>query len=178
MKRFYLIVILSGVFFCCSNGVLKSQSTNSVKLPLKQDMPTVFLLGEHDDLYEELMAQQSTLLNACNNDMALAYGKLMGMMSEMEAYADLVDFDLKGVNAWIHFFWTADGKIDHIGFYLKPNSRNINTELMKRFLEGFAKQYKLPLKYSKHFSHYASFSFPLVRHQSNPDNLKNTARTN
>ena len=178
MKKLSLVAILFGVIFCSSIGVLMSQSTKSVKLPLKQEMPTVFLLGEYDKLYEEMMAQQTTLLDVCRDDMNLAYGKLMGMVNEMEAYANLVDFDLKGINAWIHFFWLPDGSIDHIGFYLKPNSRNVPTELMKNFLEGFAKQYKLPLKYSKKFSHYASFSFPLVRHQANPDSLKNTAKTN
>ena len=176
MKRLSLVAILFGAFFCCSNGALWSQSIKSTKLPLKQEMPTVFLLGEYDHLYEEMMVDQTTLLVACNDDMNLAYGKLMGMMKEMEAYANLVNFDLKGINAWIHFFWVPDGTIDHIGFYLKPNSRNVSTDLMKNFLDGFAKQYKLPLKYSRKFSHYSSFSFPIVRHGSNPDSSKNTAK--
>ncbi|MBI1227566.1 MAG: hypothetical protein GC192_20200 [Bacteroidetes bacterium] len=178
MKRISLIAILTGVIFCSGNGDLLSQSTSSVKFPLKQDIPTVFLLGELDKRYDEMMADQSTLLDACNDDMNLAYSKLMGMMQEMEAYAELVDFDLKGINAWIHFFWRADGSLEHIGFYLKPNSRNVSTELMKNFLEGFAKQYRLPLKYSKKFSHYASFAFPIVRNISNPENAKNTAKAN
>lgn len=139
-------------------------------------MPTVFLLGEYDKIYDSMMAEQTTLLDACNDDMDLAYTKLMGMMQEMEAYADLVDFDLKGINAWIHFFWAADGSIEHIGFYLKPNSRNVPTDLMKNFLEGFAKQYTLPLKYSKKFSHYSSFSFPIVRHSGLLDSSKSTAK--
>jgi hypothetical protein len=139
-------------------------------------MPTVFLLGEYDKIYDSMMAEQTTLLDACNDDMNLAYTKLMGMMQEMEAYAELVDFDLKGINAWIHFFWAADGSIEHIGFYLKPNSRNVSTDLMKNFLEGFAKQYKLPLKYSRKFSHYSSFSFPIVRHSNLLDNSKSTAK--
>jgi hypothetical protein len=178
MKIISLVAILSSVIFCSGNGALFSQSTSTVKLPLKQEIPTVFLLGEYDKNYEEMMAGQSTLLDACNDDMNLAYGKLMGMMQEMEAYAGLVDFDLKGINAWIHFFWRADGSLEHIGFYLKPNSRNVSTELMKNFLEGFSKQYKLPLKYTKKFSHYASFAFPIVRNTPNPDNVKNTARAN
>ncbi len=178
MKRVSLIAVLSSVIFCSGNSSLWSQSTASVKLPLKQEIPTVFLLGEYDKGYEGMMAEQSTLLDVCNDDMNMAYGKLMGMMQEMEAYAELVDFDLNGINAWIHFFWRADGSIEHIGFYLKPNSRNVNTELMKNFLEGFAKQYKLPLKYAKKFSHYSSFAFPILRNTPNPENVKNTARAN
>ncbi len=178
MKRFLLLTILSSLIFCCGNGNLWSQSSSkTIPLPLKQEMPTVFLLGEYDKLYEEMMSEQTTLLDVCNDDMNLAYGKLMGMMKEMEAYASLVNFDTKGINAWIHFFWRADGSIDHIGFYLKPNSRNVNLNVMRNFLEGFAQQYKLPLKYSKNFSHYSSFSFPIVQLQPNPENLKTTAKT-
>lgn len=176
MKRLLLTALLFGAFFSFLHCELLAQSTKTVKLPIVQEMPTVFLLGEYDKLYDGMMSEQSTLLDACNNDMNLAYTKLMGMMQEMEAYAALVDFDLKGINAWIHFFWTANGNIEHIGFYLKPNSRNIPTDLMKNFLEGFAKQYKLPLKYSQKFSHYSSFSFPIVRHSSPLDNSKNTAK--
>ncbi len=178
MMHLSLVAVLFGLFFCTSNSSLYAQGTNAAKLPLKQEIPTVFLLGEHDSHYEAMMAEQTTLLDACNDDMGLAYGKLMGMMKEMEAYADLIDFDLKGINAWIHFFWNPDGSIDHIGFYLKPNSRNVNTELLKNFLSGFAKQYKLPLKYSKKFSHYASFSFPIVKLAAKPDSSKSTARAN
>lgn len=125
-----------------------------------------------------MMSGQSTLLDVCNEDMNFAYDKLMGMMREMEAYAVLVDFDLKGINAWIHFFWRPDGSFDHIGFHLKPNSKNVSTDLMKNFLEGFAKQYKLPLKHSKKFSHYSSFSFPLVKHNIDTDISRNTAKLN
>lgn len=125
-----------------------------------------------------MMSGQSTLLDVCDEDMNFAYDKLMGMMREMEAYAELVDFDLKGINAWMHFFWRPDGSIDHIGFHLKPNSKNVSTDLMKNFLEGFAKQYKLPLKHSKKFSHYSSFSFPLVKHNIDTEISRNTAKLN
>ncbi len=178
MKRLLLTGILFGVSFCCCIQELCAQSSKTMKLPIKQEMPTVFLLGEYDNLYDEMMTEQTTLLDACDDNMNFAYSKLMGMMQEMEAYADLIDFDLKGINAWIHFFWDKDGTVEHIGFYLKPNSRNINIDLMKNFLEGFANQYKLPLKYSRKFSHYSSFSFPIVHHSSTLDNSKNTAKSN
>ncbi|MBI5914050.1 MAG: hypothetical protein HY842_01630 [Bacteroidetes bacterium] len=147
-------------------------------LPANQTLPTVFLLGEFDERYEEIMPGYATLLDVCDGDMNFAYDKLLGMMKEMEAYATLTDYDLKGVNAWMHFFWRADGGIEHIGFYLKPNSKNVNTEALRNFLAGFAKQYKLPMKVSKSFSHYSSFSFPLIVHSQvpTPDGDKNTAK--
>lgn len=178
MKRVMLVanVILFFCFWCQPESI--AQQTKTTKLPLKQELPTVFLLGDYSELYEETMSQQTTLLDACNDDMKLAYSKLMGMMQEMEAYADLVDFDLKGINVWLHFFWDRDGNINHIGFYLKPNSKNVNTDLMKNFLEGFSKQYKFPLKFSGNYSHYSSFSFPIVRHSPPTDNSKSTAKSN
>lgn len=170
-------LLVWSILFCAPFAVL-SQSSKASKLHLSQDVPTVFLLGEHNKFYEEMMSGQSTLLDVCDEDMNFAYDKLMGMMREMEAYAELVDFDLKGINAWMHFFWRPDGSIDHIGFHLKPNSKNVSTDLMKNFLEGFAKQYKLPLKHSKKFSHYSSFSFPLVKHNIDTEISRNTAKLN
>jgi hypothetical protein len=178
MKNLSVIKIFIYIVFCSASFSIHAQGNRAPKLSIAQDLPTVFLLGEFDKNYETMMVGQATLLDACDNDMNLAYGKLMGMMKEMEAYASLVDFDLKGINAWMHFFWRADGSIDHIGFYLKPNSRNVGTDMMKNFLEGFAKQYKLPLRSGKKFSHYSSFSFPIVKHEINQDNAKSTAKLN
>lgn len=120
------------------------------------------------------MPEYSTLLEACSGDMHLAFGKLMTMMREMEAYASLTDYDLKGVNAWMHFFWNKNGSIEHIGFYLKPNSKNVNTDGLKNFLDGFARQYKMPLAAAKPYAHYSSFSFPVIY----PSGAGSTAKNN
>lgn len=135
----------------------KSQSVQPAKDP-SLTIPPVFLLGEYEQQYEEIVPRYSSLLEACNGDMQVAFGKLMSMMKEMEAYGELTGYNLKDINAWMHFFWRKDGTIEHIGFYLKPNSRNVNPEGLKNFLAGFAKQYKFPLNASSGFSHYSSFS--------------------
>jgi hypothetical protein len=122
-----------------------------------------------------LIPGYQSLLESCQNDMNAAYEKLIGMMREMEAFANLSGYDLKGINAWMHFFWRADGSIEHIGFYLKPNSKNVNTDSLKSFLLAFSKQYKFPLRAEKKYNHYSSFSFPLaVQPSSNMD--KSTAK--
>lgn len=144
----------------------------------EQTLPTVFLIGENDKAYTNLLSSQTTLLEVCDDDMHFAYHKLMGMMREMETYAAEVNFDLKGINAWMHFFWRPDGSIDHIGFYLKPNSKNVPTERFKGFLDGFAKNHKLPIKHNKKFSHYSSFSFPIIRHDPVYDVSKSTVKAN
>ncbi len=137
-------------------------------------LPVVFILGEHDQAYEAIVPGYSTLLEACDGDMNLAFGKLMSMMREMEAYANLTGYDLKGIKAWMHFFWNKNGSIEHIGFYLKPNSKNVATGKLAIFLDGFARQYKLPLTANKPFAHYSSFSFPVI--YTSDDN--STAKSN
>ena len=149
-----LFVLLFSVF------ILAGQT--SIRNTTEQDaLPAVFILGEYDVQYEAKMPNYKTLLESCDGNMELAYGKLTGMMLEMEAYAELSDYDLKGISAWMHFFWRKDGTVEHIGFHLKPNSRNIETDRFKDFLNEFASNYRLPLEAASQFAHYSSFSFPL-----------------
>jgi len=124
-------------------------------------LPTVFLLGEYDIQYETIMPTYQTLLEACEGNMENAFNKLTSMMLEMEAYSNLTGYDLKGINAWMHFFWDKDGRIEHIGFHLKPNSRNVDLEKLQNFLNDFASNYSFPLSGKSNFSHYSSFAFPL-----------------
>lgn len=135
--------------------------TSSQSFEKEPVLPKVFQLGNHDKQYENIVPGYQTLLEACGGDMDLAFKKLFSMMKEMEAYADIVGFDLKGVNAWMHFFWKQDGTIDHIGFHLKPNSRNIDTHELETFLNGFTAQYTFPLSSDMQYAHYSSFSFPV-----------------
>lgn len=178
MKRITVAttLVLGALFFLATQ--LPGQNSHSPKLALSKDeVPIIFLLGEYDRQYEALASSQTTLLDVCDRDMNFAYTKLMGMMREMESYANQVGFELKGISAWMHFFWQMDGSVDHIAFHLKPNSRNVNIESFKAFLEGFAKHYKMPLKSNKKFSHYSSFSFPLAKQTAIPfDNTKATAK--
>lgn len=144
---------------------------------MKPVLPVVFQLGEFDKQYEAVIPGYQPLLDACKGDMRTAYDKLMSMMQEMEAFSYSVGYDLKGINVWMHFFWGENGQIEHIGFYLKPNSRNVDTEGLKQFLAKFARQYKFPLQSNIKFSLYSSFSFPIVHQQNKNQNTdKSTVR--
>jgi hypothetical protein len=162
-------VALFLLFIC---GFLVYGQTSVVNTTAQAHPPAVFQLGEYDVQYEEMMPGYQTLLEACEGDMVEAYGKLTAMMQEMEAYAELSDYDLKGINAWMHFFWNKNGSISHIGFHLKPSSKNVDTDELKDFLTGFASNYRLPLTSELQFSHYSSFSFPLTFHSK----INGTAR--
>jgi hypothetical protein len=143
-------------------GSIQAQSGSPENVRPAQSLPSVFILGEYDKQYEAAMPGYITLLEACDGEMKTAFDKLMMMMREMEAYATLEKYDIKGINAWMHFFWREDGSIEHIGFYLKPNSRNVDTEKLRNFLNGFANWYKIPVQSGKKFAHYSSFAFPIA----------------
>ncbi len=130
--------------------------------PDSATLPPVFIIGEHEAAFNALMLDyQTLLLTACDDNMDMAYNKWLGMLEEMEAYANIVDIDLKGVKMWINVFWDEKGKIRHIAYYLKPQSRNIDTRYLTAFLTEFSKNYRFPLEYKEHYSHYGSANFPV-----------------
>jgi hypothetical protein len=139
--------------------------------PAQEELPPVFVLGEFDKQYEAIMSDYASLLTACDEDMKIAFDKLVSMMKEMEAYAKLTGYNLDGIKLWVHIFWRKDGSIEHLGFHLKPNSRNVEPVELKNFLVGFMTQYKFPLTAPKKFSHYTTFSFPVIT--STPTNSGN-----
>ena len=153
--------ILPALFLLLSSACFLNGQTSFRNTSEQDALPAVFILGEYDVQYEAKMPNYKTLLESCDGNMELAYGKLMGMMQEMEAYAELSDYDLKGITAWMHFFWRKDGTIEHIGFHLKPNSRNVDLDGLKDFLNEFASNYRFPLNAPSQYAHYSSFSFPL-----------------
>ncbi len=156
---FWVLVLL----FWSGYGLVYSQNSSLLSNNNPPKLPMVFLLGENDQGYEHLSSKYTTLLDACGNDMNLAFEKLQSMMLEMQAYAKLTGFNLKDVKCWMHIFWNNNGTIDHLGFFLKPNSRNIDVAEFKTFLSTFALQYKFPLYSDAKYAHYSTFSFPVVQ---------------
>lgn len=119
--------------------------------------PPVFNIGEHEELVIEY---DNLLLQACDNDINVAYQSWMHMLASMESHANSIGYDILGVKMWLQVFWDEDGSIEHIAYFLKPNSRNIDTEELNWFLTSFIDSYILPVKADKKFNHYASASFP------------------
>jgi hypothetical protein len=83
------------------------------------------------------------------------------MLSDMEAEGQKNGFNLGGVKMWMQVYFDKDGSIDNIGFFLKPNSKNIDQAELSVFLEKFARQYKFPIDAASKFSHYTAVSFPV-----------------
>ena len=82
------------------------------------------------------------------------------MLQEMEAYSNLIGYDLKGVRAWLNIFWEKDGRIRHIAYYLKPSSKLVDLTELTAFFSSFINHYSFPLVTDSRYSHYGSASFP------------------
>ena len=124
--------------------------------------PKVFYIGEDEKEYEKLVRSYNLLLfTVCENNMEKAYDSWSVLLKDIEDYSVKSNLDIKGVKIWLNVFWSKDGTIDYIVFYPKPNSKNINYELVKAMLTSFMKTYQSPLKYTSKFSHYGSAAFPI-----------------
>ena len=120
-----------------------------------------FLIGDNEEYFESLVSDHSEqLLNVCNNSMDKAYESWVSLLKDLEGFSEDRNFDLKGTKIWINVFWNADGSIRNIVYYPKPNSKNMDFELLSNFLSDFAASYQFTLTNENPFSHYGSASFP------------------
>ena len=126
------------------------------------ELAPVFMLGEQEEAYEQIKQEYSqTLLEVTDYDSQKAFQNWMDMMVAMEDYAEKVKFDVNGLKIWLHAFWNEDGTLSHIGYLLRPDSRNVNTLELAAFLKTFMQRYEFPLSSSKPFSHYTGANFPI-----------------
>ncbi len=139
-------------------GVALKADINSSRI---DSLPSVFMIGQNEVEYEDLVADcNDLLLSVCDDSMDEAYRKWLSLLSEMEKYAEKREFDIKGIKIWLNVFWKPDGTIKHLVFYPKPNSRNMNFDQLTEFFNEFQSEYKMDFSYQKCFSHYGSAAFP------------------
>ncbi|KXK38450.1 MAG: hypothetical protein J5I52_11495 [Saprospiraceae bacterium] len=154
------LLILTCLFYVTYGAISQSQSN------LSPSSDKVFFIGEDEKQYEKMVEKYNTLLFAvCGNNMEKAFGQWTQLLNDIEAYASQTDVDIKGTKLWLNVFWAKDGKIDFIVFYPKPNSRNMNYDIIKNMLSGFISTYQSPLKANSGFSHYGSAAFPIFSKQ-------------
>lgn len=162
-----LLIMVVGILLVCSPIFANNNNPTEPETEPNQDvvteMPKVFVLGSHETAYDKLSEEYSTsLLQASNDDSAIAGSLWRSLIKEMEAHAEMVDYDIKGVKMWLHVFWDDKGKINHIGYYLKPNSRNVKNEELTSFLTDFVNNYYVPASFEQKFSHYTQTAFPTM----------------
>ncbi len=125
------------------------------------DIPTVFLIGEYEAPYEAMVKDHTELLlSVSDNSMEKAYDRWLHLLQSMEEHADDTGFDIKGIKIWLNVFWKKDGRLNHIVYYPKPNSRNLDFDKLTVFLDGFFQAYQMEVLSDSGFSHYGSASFP------------------
>ena len=158
------LIFSTSIFFLALNS-LSAQVT-----PEQQDLPKVFVLGDHETLYEDLLAEyDQSLLEVCELDIDQAFSVWISMIEELEAYASQIDYDINGIRAWFHVFFDTDGSVDYIAFHLKPQSRNVDLEEFTGFLESFMNLYKVPMTTGVKYFNYTSVAFPSRFQQLNTD---------
>lgn len=155
---FFLFFILTG---------MEAQTVQSTALP------DVFVIGDHVEDYEKLYLRNINLLEVCKDDMKMAFENWMHMVERMDDLSQELGVDLKGIKLWINVFWDPEGNIKHLAYFPKPNSKNIEYNLMTAFFKNFVKSYQLPLKASQDFSHYGSAAFPTLSDRLASKNQKN-----
>lgn len=129
------------------------------------ELPKVFIIGEYEDLYTNLYDQYpGILLHQTKNDMDQAFKKWLRMLYAMEEHADNIDYDIKGLKIWLQVFFNQSGKIDHLLFFKKPLSRNIDDAEIVAFFRSFIREFKLPIEAVENFNHSGSGSFPTYGH--------------
>ncbi len=125
------------------------------------EIPNVFLIGEYEAPYEAMVKDHTDLLlSVSDNSMEKAYDRWLDLLQSMEDYADNKEFDIKGIKIWLNVFWKKDGTLNHIVYYPKPNSRNLDFDKLTIFLKGFFDVYQMEVASDSGFSHYGSASFP------------------
>jgi hypothetical protein len=140
----------------------------------QEQLPVAFELGQVDEKAYEQLSQEynQSLLEVANFDMNKAFDQWVELMKSIDAYAERINFseNLKGVQAFLQVFWSPDGTIDHIGYLLRPDSKNLtdkDKQLLTAFFSSFSRQQRFPLTSTKKFNHYTEVTFPTVVEKAN-----------
>lgn len=142
--------------------IIFSTLTFSSTYSQNETRPAVFQLGDNEQLYNDLAREYSqTLLEAAGNDLQLAFNYWLDLMVKVEGYADQIKYDVNGIKLWLHVFFNADGSIDHVGYLLRDDSKNVDPAELSAFFKGFLKNgNKIAVSSSKKFSFYTGATFP------------------
>ncbi len=159
LSTYSRLFALTAVLLVAAPGVHALESR--VSEATVDTLPQVFMIGQNEIKYEDLVAQcSSPLLTVCQDSMDLAYRRWMGLLSDMEQYAEKSEFDIKGIKIWLNVFWNSDGSIKHLVYFPKPNSRNMDFDDLTKFMFKFVDSYVMDSNHDTCYSHYGSATFP------------------
>lgn len=154
MKNIFVLFLL----ITCGISGLQAQIADSKT----NAIPKIFQLGEDEKIYDELVkGYPLSLLEASNNDVKVAFDKWIGVLEDMQDYADKIRYDIKGVKLRLHVFWNENGSIDHLGYLLREDSKNVNDAELKAFLKTFVSRSKMDIESMRKYSFYTTATFPV-----------------
>lgn len=160
----YLLIITLTLFVDRALTQTTGQSTG---------IPEVFLIGQYEDQYHQLSQDHPTaFISIYDDNINMAYKGWSELLMDIEDYATDIDFDIKGAKLWLNVYFNADGTIDNLSFYPKPNSRNIEKDHLVAFFRSFIRHYTYPETAEMGFQHSASASFPTFFHRTSPVTAK------
>lgn len=168
LKKTFLSLFM---FVCLSLSSILASPASSYHTMGDTILPPVFLIGEYENQYNELIEDYETLLfTVCDFDMDKAFSKWQSMLIEMNAFAKSNDVNLDGIKIWLNVFLEKDGQISHLAYYLKPMSKNMDDLVLNALFKEFIKSYRFPLLAKGKYSHYGTASFPVhpIRNNTNP----------
>ncbi|MEO6189731.1 MAG: hypothetical protein ABIP47_03860 [Saprospiraceae bacterium] len=151
-----MICILGLVHF------LPAQISNEDSKFTKKGLPNSFLIGEFEHAYDELLEEYSrSLVSVCDNSNDKAYSIWSNVLVDINEQSKISNMDLNGLKLWINIFFENDGTIQHIVYYPKPNSKNMDFDKLTSFFTSFCKSYKMNVPLSSKCMLSATASFPL-----------------
>ncbi len=124
----------------------------------------VFALGDdaNEKMKDKLIEMYpQTMLAACENDFSLAFESWLKFSEALEQYALQIEYDIKGVKVLFQVFCEGDGTIKNIGYFLRPESRNVNSDEFRAFLSSFMSRFQMPVVSDQGYNHYSKASFPV-----------------
>lgn len=150
--RRHIILLIWGIF-----GVVVA----GAQVP-KDTLAAVFQIGDHTEAFEQLFLKYNHLASQLDQDHERAYAYWTDMLQKMDMYSEEVGVDLDGLQLLLYAFWAPNGQLEHLAYFLKPNSKYIDEVTLNGFFQGFMKTYRLPVTLEKPTYLFTHAAFPTV----------------
>ncbi|MGB3547041.1 MAG: hypothetical protein WBA17_08695 [Saprospiraceae bacterium] len=135
----------------------------TIAVSAQEKVPTIFQLSDVEKLNAQLQEQYpQDFFTAVDNDFGRAEGIYLEVMKSVDAFARSINYDIDGMKVWIQFFIGTDGSIQHLGFQLRPESRNMDVSEIKAFFKAYIEKNRFPLTADQPFNYYTRATFPTI----------------
>ena len=145
----------------CLLLVAFSVSPGKAQMPV-DTLAKVFHIGDHTEAFEHLFLRYNHLASQLGQDHERAYAYWTDMLQKMDLYSEEIGVDLNGLQLLLYAFWDPNGRLEHLAYFLKPNSKFIEDEVLNDFFLRFIDAYQLPVTLEKPTYLFTHAAFPTV----------------